>query len=701
MAGHRLTISYPLWWALGIADFMGHSRRADDRQNDRIAYAARAEEGSARVRLWLLFLVVVVAGIATITLTAPGTVPSLVSRRVLSYGNRTVGYFGDTVLLLYAGNLTESELPRRTFSWMLGVVGVYTVIGGVAGMLMPHFGFASPLFLLLPKSFQANAFVQAAAHPALTQVQNVLGTPGGRPKAPFDYTNLWGECLTILLPFLLAWAWTGTRRQRLLAAAVAVIAMGPLLYSLNRGVWIGVILAVVYLAVRLAARGKTALLGGIGLAAVLAVVVIFFTPLNSIVAGRLENGKSNNLRSHLNTLAITDAIASPIIGYGDTRQEQGSPESIAVGPSAKCPVCGQLAVGSTGQICCSSSATALSAPRSILPFSASESGSSGGTAVHTATLACSCCCCRSGTCSLTTRPARRWVSPCWPTRSCGRTTSCAGSQFPPSQQHLSARRNRSGDRPAARPGRPGTRRRVPSPDHAAARDRHREYEPPAPPEYEEPPAAEYEEPPATAAEQSAAGLAGVARGGVINLAGAVVSAASSVALTVIVTRNFSKSVVGTFFVAISLFLIVEAVTNLGAYNGTIYFIARVRALNAERRIPAIIRATLVPVVISSVIGAAALIAFVYPLAKLLLAGQVNEPVRLADLATMLRVLAVALPCAALADTMLGATRGFHEMRPTLRRLGSKLDLQLVGVRAAAGMSRPCCPLWPLLRSSGY
>ena len=217
-------------------------------------------------------------------------------------------------------------------------------------MLMPHFGFASPLFLLLPKSFQANAFVQAAAHPALTQVQNVLGTPGGRPKAPFDYTNLWGECLTILLPFLLAWAWTGTRRQRLFAAAVAVIAMGPLLYSLNRGVWIGVILAVIYLAVRLAARGKTALLGGIGLAAVLAVVVILFTPLNSIVAGRLENGKSNNLRSHLNTLAITDAIASPIIGYGDTRQEQGSPESIAVGPSAKCPVCGQLAVGSTGQL---------------------------------------------------------------------------------------------------------------------------------------------------------------------------------------------------------------------------------------------------------------------------------------------------------------------------------------------------------------
>ena len=195
-----------------------------------------------------------------------------------------------------------------------------------------------------------------------------------------------------------------------------------------------------------------------------------------------------------------------------------------------------------------------------------------------------------------------------------------------------------------------------------------------------------------------AGLAGVARGGMVNLAGAVISAASSVALTVIVTRNFSKSVVGTFFVAMSLFLIVEAVTNLGAYNGTIYFIARLRALQAERRIPAILRATVIPVVISSVIGAAALIAFVHPVARLLLAGQVSAPVRQADLAAALRVLAIALPFAALADTMLGATRGFHEMEPTVvvDRIG-RSTLQLVGVISAAiaSSSALLAPLWAL------
>jgi hypothetical protein len=347
-----LLLGYPLWWALGIADFMWIILAVP-----MIArMAAWRTRGNRPIRvppgfgLWLVFLVIVVAGIATITLTAPGTVPSPVSHRVLSYVNRTAGYLADTVLLLYAGNLTERELPRRAFAWMLGLVGVVTVLGGVAGMLMPHLEFSSPFWLLLPKSVQANPFIEASTHPALSQIQNVLGSPGGRPKAPFDYTNIWGDCLTILLPFLLAWAWTGTRRQRLGAAAAVVIAVGPLLYSLNRGAWIGAILSVGYLAVRLAARGRMALLGALCAVIIVSVVLIVVTPLGSVVTSRLENGKSNTLRSQLDGLAITSAIASPVIGYGDTRQEQGSPSSIAVGPSAKCPTCGQLAVGSTGQL---------------------------------------------------------------------------------------------------------------------------------------------------------------------------------------------------------------------------------------------------------------------------------------------------------------------------------------------------------------
>ncbi len=195
-----------------------------------------------------------------------------------------------------------------------------------------------------------------------------------------------------------------------------------------------------------------------------------------------------------------------------------------------------------------------------------------------------------------------------------------------------------------------------------------------------------------------AGLARVARGGIVNLLGAGVSAACTLVLTVVVTRSFPRSVVGTFFVATSLFLIVETVANLGAYNGAIYFIARARALHSERRVPAIIRATVVPVVIASLVGAAALVALVHPLARLLLDGHVATGVSVAAMAGALRVLAVALPFAALADTMLGVTRGYHDMRPTvvIDRLG-RSSLQLLGVAAAAaaGVSALLAPLWAL------
>jgi O-antigen/teichoic acid export membrane protein len=201
---------------------------------------------------------------------------------------------------------------------------------------------------------------------------------------------------------------------------------------------------------------------------------------------------------------------------------------------------------------------------------------------------------------------------------------------------------------------------------------------------------------ATGQPEPPAELARVARGGVLNLGGALFSAIASLGLTVVVTQNFSKPVAGAFFTAMSLFLIVEGVANLGAYNGTIYFIARLRALHADRRIPAIMRATVIPVLFSSIVGAIAVIVFAHPLATLLIDGQSAGGVSAVNVAASLRALAVALPFAALADTLLGATRGYQNMRPTVvvDRIG-RGGLQAIGVIAAAlaGSSVLLAPLW--------
>lgn len=204
-------------------------------------------------------------------------------------------------------------------------------------------------------------------------------------------------------------------------------------------------------------------------------------------------------------------------------------------------------------------------------------------------------------------------------------------------------------------------------------------------------------PPRSAGSRDAGGrLADVARGGAANLAGALVAAVTTLAVTVLVTREFSKPVAGAFFAAISLFLIVESVASLGANVGAVNFIARLRRLGHQARIPTILRAAIIPVVVMSVIAAVAMLLLARPLASLLLHGHLGEGASPVVVADALRVLALVLPCAALADTLLGAARGYRDMRPTVvvDRIGRSSG-QLLGVLIAvsAGSVALLAPLW--------
>jgi O-antigen/teichoic acid export membrane protein len=189
----------------------------------------------------------------------------------------------------------------------------------------------------------------------------------------------------------------------------------------------------------------------------------------------------------------------------------------------------------------------------------------------------------------------------------------------------------------------------------------------------------------------------VARGGALNLAGAVIAAVTTLAVTVVITRHFSKPVAGAFFTAISLFLIAEAAASLGAYVGLVNFIARLRRLGHEARIPAILRAAVIPVVAVSVSVAAILILLARPLAHLLLSGHLGKAGASPEMvAGALRALAVALPFAALSDTLLGASRGYRVMRPTVvvDKIG-RAGGQLIGVLIAVsvGSFALLAPLW--------
>ncbi|WP_285757719.1 lipopolysaccharide biosynthesis protein [Nocardiopsis ansamitocini] len=160
----------------------------------------------------------------------------------------------------------------------------------------------------------------------------------------------------------------------------------------------------------------------------------------------------------------------------------------------------------------------------------------------------------------------------------------------------------------------------------------------------------------TATSGDSAGLGRVARGGAVNMAGAVCGAALNVGLVVVVAHMFPQETAGVFFSATSVFLIVLAVANLGTSNGLVYFIARLRALGAGGQSLGVLRLALRPVVAVALLVGAALALLAEPLAGLL-GSQ--------DAAAYLQVLAIFLPFAVYADAALAATRGFNDMRATV------------------------------------
>jgi hypothetical protein len=348
-----LLVLYPLWWALGLADYMPVLLALPMAAR---MYAWRAR-GARRIALppgfalWLLFLLCTAASVVTLPLTAPDTITSSVANRALSFSQRGVMYLGITVLLIYAGNLTEKELPRRRLAWMLGLIAVFAVVGGIAAMVAPHFQFSSPLLAIMPHSLRSNYAIASTMHPGLAQAQSIVGAASGRPKAPFDFTNTWGNCLSLVLPWLIAgWCVHVSRRQRLVAITLLVLSIGPIIYSLNRGMWLGLGLSMAYVALRMAARGRLAPLVAMMAGVAVVAVALAATPLSTVITQRLANGQSDQIRSNLTAKSIEDALASPILGYGDTRRVIGSVSSIAIGPTPDCPACGQAVVGSNGQL---------------------------------------------------------------------------------------------------------------------------------------------------------------------------------------------------------------------------------------------------------------------------------------------------------------------------------------------------------------
>jgi hypothetical protein len=337
---------WPLWWALGVSWAVY------------ILLAIPMAVSLLRRRrlvmpkgfgLWILFLLWMIVGVVALGAHAPGTASGSLSGRTTAYAHRVGDFAAATILFLYICNLPPGALTMRRMARVLGWFFVVCVIGGMLGVLFPFGGFASPAGMLLPHSITANSYVHDLVNPIFAQNMNVLGYSSPRPAAPFTYTNEWGANMSFLLPFFfVGWVLQGRPWQRVVAPFVLLVALVPIVVSLNRGLWLALALSAMYVAAWLAVRGRVWALQA--LVAVLAVVALVFvaTPLNTIVAERFAHGHSNGRRAYLARSALQGAAASPIIGWGAPRNGQGTDASIAAGSSQSCSSCGAPDIGTHG-----------------------------------------------------------------------------------------------------------------------------------------------------------------------------------------------------------------------------------------------------------------------------------------------------------------------------------------------------------------
>lgn len=178
--------------------------------------------------------------------------------------------------------------------------------------------------------------------------------------------------------------------------------------------------------------------------------------------------------------------------------------------------------------------------------------------------------------------------------------------------------------------------------------------------------------------------ASVARGGALNLIGALVYGACNFVLLIVLNRSLGVRTAGVIVVAIALFNIVTTVCGLGTSTGLVRTISKERATGRVERLPATVRTALGPVLIVSTAVALGAWFLVEPVTHRFASGSNPEMV------PVLRAMIPFIPAATLHTVVVQATRGFDTMVPqvAIERIGRALSLPLVVIAAATLDLRP-------------
>ena len=340
-----LFVAFPAWWLLGVGAFIWVIVAIPMLAS--LIWRRRVRAPVAFI-LWLAFISwVLLSGLQL----ESGT-------KIVTFSYRLALYAAAGVLFLYTYNLPRSTVLDTKILRILTAFWMIVVAGGFAGILVGAHTF-TPLFeTLLPVKLRSQPFVQELVQPVFAEVQTFLGFPIPRPAAPFTYSNYWGGNVAVLTPVAIAAAIAAGRgARRKLIVAVLIASLVPMVFSLNRGMFLSLGIGILYVAIRLAMRGRLAALGSLLGLAVLVALILVVTPLGHLVAASFASthGHSNSTRLSVSQQAIAGARQSPVFGYGEP-QRGGGPEP-ACRPSAPRASCGRCCTRTASRRPSSSSAS--------------------------------------------------------------------------------------------------------------------------------------------------------------------------------------------------------------------------------------------------------------------------------------------------------------------------------------------------------
>jgi polysaccharide biosynthesis protein PslJ len=308
----------PIWWVLGLGNLIYVVFGA-------VMAASLVASSEVRVPrglgIWFLFLGWVLASATQLDRFT----------RVLAFTHRFSIYFTATVLLLFIYNAKKSQVSTATIARVITIFWLFVVFGGVIAMIWPYGGFPTITQSLLPKSLASNNFMVDLVHPRFSQVQDFLGSASPRPAAPFVYTNQWGANLTVLIPFVLgSWRYLspGLKRAAVVGAALSVV---PMVYSVNRGMWLTLVVSALYGVALLALRGHVKPMLRLGLVTFALVALVLVTPMRGVVQARLDSPHSNSARLGLYAQVQDQIQESPLLGFGSPRSNEENPLQPPVG----------------------------------------------------------------------------------------------------------------------------------------------------------------------------------------------------------------------------------------------------------------------------------------------------------------------------------------------------------------------------------